>query len=135
MAAVKPPERIGSVGRFVISGALSALVSWSVCVGLLQFGTSASLAGSGAYLASIPVGFVLHRLFSFGSTNPWGGDAGRFVVVSASSACLAGAGLAFAMHTLGLRFELSVALMVVLVAPFNYGAMKLWVFFKPKQRA
>lgn len=134
MAEVKPGERSGSLGRFVISGSLSALVSWFVCVGLLKVGAGASMAGSGAYLASIPVGFALHRLFSFNSANPWGGDAMRFIVVSASSAWLAGAGLAFAMNTLHLRFEYGVGLMVLLVTPFNYLAMKLWVFMRPRAR-
>ena len=123
-------KQLGSIGRFVISGAASAFVSWATCVGLIRLGMATSEAGSAAYLASLPVGFVLHRVFSFKSTNQFKGDAWRFAIVSALSAWAAGAGLTVATRDLGLRFEVALIVTVMVVAPLNYGAMRLWVFMR-----
>ncbi|WP_293196320.1 GtrA family protein [Ottowia sp.] len=101
----------------------------------MRVGVSTGPAGGLAYLSSIPVGFVLHRVFSFESTNRVQKDAFRFVVLSGVSAWFAGALLSFLTSDLGIRFELSLLLTILVVAPSNYVAMRLWVFMAPQAEA
>ena len=126
----RPPLRAPL--RFLLAGGLSALVSWTTCLLLMNSGTSVSVAGAVAYLSSIPAGYLLHRLFTFEVRSPVGTDICRFVVVSLCSAWAAGLTLSVMLrHT---TFEIALLLTVLVVAPINFTLLKAWVFATGRRR-
>lgn len=114
--------------KFCVSGALTAGFSYAGCMGLVSLGAGTKAAGAAAYLASVPMGFALHKLFSFESKNAVAQDGWRFLVVSVASAMLAGVTLEQATERLGLSVAAALVVVAVVVTPANFLAMRGWVF-------
>lgn len=117
-----------SLERFLLVGSAAAMCYCAACWALVAFGLRKDLAGSLAYLASMPLSFLMHRRFSFSSRNPAAHDGVRFIAMSAASTWLAGSGLVIAETTLGLSLTASITLMCMVIPLFNYASMRLWVF-------
>ena len=114
--------------KFCSSGLLTATCSYAICIGLINAGAEAIVAGAGGYLGSLPVGFMLHRLFSFGSRNAVQNDVWRFCLVSLASALLAGWILETAVTAWSLPIWAGLLAAAAVVLPANFTAMKVWVF-------
>lgn len=119
--------------KFCVSGGLTAAFSYAVCMGLIGNGIDTKAAGAAAYLASVPMGFVLHKVFSFESKNRLSGDLLRFTVVSMGSAVLAGITLEQATQKLGLTVLGALVVVAVVVTPCSFVAMRAWVFMAAKK--
>lgn len=102
-------------------------------MGLMSLGADTKVAGAAAYLSSVPMGFLLHKVFSFRSKNRVAEDAMRFVVVSGASAALAGVTLEQATQELGLSVLGALVVVALVVTPCNFLAMRAWVFMAAKK--
>jgi putative flippase GtrA len=102
-------------------------------MGLMSLGADTKVAGGAAYLSSVPIGFLLHKVFSFQSRNKAARDAVRFSVVSAASAVLAGVTLEQATQALGLSVLGALVVVAIVVTPCNFIAMRAWVFMAAKK--
>jgi len=112
---------------------MTAAFSYAVCMGLIAGGIDTKVAGAAAYLSSVPMGFLLHKVFSFESKNKVSGDALRFAVVSIASAVLAGITLEQATEKLGLTVLGALVVVAVVVTPCSFVAMRAWVFMAAKK--
>lgn len=119
--------------KFCVSGGVTAAFSYAVCTGLMSLGADTKVAGAAAYLSSVPLGFLLHKVFSFQSRNRVAGDAMRFIVVSGASAVLAGVTLEQATRLLGVSVLGALVVVALVVTPCNFIAMRAWVFMASRK--
>ncbi len=132
MGAVRSRDMIVFL-KFCVSGGITAAFSYAVCAGLMSLGADTKLAGAAGYLSSVPMGFVLHKVFSFESRNKVSRDAMRFAVVSVVSAVLAGVTLEQATQVLGLSVLGALVVVALVVTPCNFLAMRAWVFMASRK--
>lgn len=117
--------------RFAASGAAAALVYCVVLVQLTAFGLAPWLSGLLAYVASMPVGFVLHKIFTFRSDQPYRQELPRFVATSLPGIVIASLIPALLASTSRVPMPW-VGLMTSIVTPvITYILMSLWVFRRP----
>lgn len=119
----------GRVGRFGIVGAANGVFYAGVTALLVNgFGIAPVVASVAGYLASVPIGFIGHRRFSFHSRGHWTGEAVRFFAVQAMNVSVT----VFAMHSaiawLGASYVWGMVLAIVLVPLCNFACLNFWVF-------
>lgn len=85
-------------------------------------------ASIGGYCASVPLGFVGHRRFSFRSQGGWRAEAARFVVTQAANIAVTALAMHAAVAWLGGSYLWGMAFAVVLVPLSNFTCLNLWVF-------
>ncbi len=60
----------GEIGRFLIVGALSTVVNYSVFYGLILLGIDYIPAAAGGFLIGVAVGYSLNKSWTFGVSAP-----------------------------------------------------------------
>lgn len=118
--------------RFALSGGAAAVVYCVVLVQLSAMGLRPWLSGFLGYLLSMPVAFVLHKMFTFRSDVPYKRELPRFIATSLIGIILASATPALLTSTSHVPMPW-VALMTSIVTPLiTYILMSLWVFRQPR---
>ncbi|WP_353227624.1 GtrA family protein [Novosphingobium sp.] len=116
-------------GRFGIVGVASGLVYAVVTMALVRMGgiapVPASIAG---YCASVPLGFVGHRRFSFRSRGAWTAEALRFCATQAMNIAVTAGAMHGATAWLGVSYVWGMVGAVTLVPLANFACLNLWVF-------
>ncbi len=121
--------------RFLISGGASTLAYGVLSVLLTYFEIAKPFtAHLIAYLACIPLSYVLQRVFTFGYQGAVASSFTRFAVLN--GACFAAASLVVAAFAALAYPPLLGTLAVMCVIPVvGYLSMRLWVFAEGKQPA
>jgi putative flippase GtrA len=128
-ALVRGDDMLARMGRFGLVGVASGLVYAAVTVLLVRVFGAAPLAASVAgYCASVPLGFVGHRRFSFRSHGHWTVEAVRFVTTQAINVTVTAAIMHGVTAWLGVSYVWGMAGAVVLVPIGNFACLSLWVF-------
>lgn len=122
-------EQLRRLLRFCCVGVLTAGI-YLVCASLLVArGIDLQVASATAFVFAVIIQFVLHRSFTFGSTNAVWHDAPRFFAV-VTIGCLSSA----AIVSLGQQFgapQIFSMLAIVFVTPvINWVGFSLWVFVR-----
>ena len=115
---------------FTVVGAIAAAVHWAVAVWAVErIGIAPVLANIVGWLVALVVSFVGHWRWTFGDRRaPGWRSARRFFVVSASAfACNAVAYWALLRFS-PLRYDIGLAIVLLLVATFTYLASRQWAF-------
>lgn len=117
--------------RFGVSGVLNAAVYIASGKAMLLAGVPQAVAGAMALLLCSAVGYGLHRLYSFRSSNKALAEAGRYAVLVGINTMLSSVGLPILIEVMGMP-ETAALVTLAMVLPFtNFVAMKAWIF---KQR-
>lgn len=118
--------------RFVVSGGAAALVYCFVLVQLTGAGLAPWLSGLLAYVVSMPVGFVLHKVFTFRSEQPFRQELPRFVATSLPGIFL-GSVIPALLTATGRVPMPWVGLATSIATPvITYILMSIWVFKQPR---
>jgi putative flippase GtrA len=120
----------GQVARFVVVGTLAAAVHLLVVMALVRWlgwvPLAANLAG---WLVAFWVSFFGHYGWTFrGTTLVVAASAKRFFVLSASGFLVNEALYATALRWSGLRFDLLLAGVLIVMAVLTFVASRLWAF-------
>lgn len=116
--------------RFLVSGGSAAIV-YAIAVRLLfAGGLSLGWSGALAYLVSTPVGYVLHRQFTFRSVRPVRIELPRFIAVSLLGLACASWIPAQLSAPRGLALDLpwAIALTCIATPLITFTLKSLWVF-------
>lgn len=124
------PSARGRPFVFVVVGATAAAVHWAVAVSAVRHaGMAPLLANVTGWLVALAVSFGGHWRWTFGDQRaPIGRSALRFAAVSACA--FAGNTVAYGLllHFSPLRYDVGLALVLLLVATFTYLASRHWAF-------
>ncbi len=90
------------------------------------------LAMTAVYVAGTALGFVLHRLWSFGSRGAVHREWGAYVAVYGAGYVFNLAALAFCVGLLGWPHAWVQGVMVFVVAATTFVLNKFWVFRAPR---
>lgn len=96
---------------------------------LENHGFSPLIAGATAYLASMPVAFLLHRLFTFRSSAPVTQEVRRFILTSLIGVVVASITPHLMMKQLGSSAWLASIATSILTPGISYLLMSSWVFY------
>lgn len=96
---------------------------------LTSHGFSPLTAGAAAYLASMPVAFFLHRLFTFRSSAPVKQEARKFILTSLIGIAVASITPHLMMKMLGSPAWLASITACILTPVISYLLMSSWVFY------
>lgn len=122
-------ELLAKLARYGIIGVISGIVYAAVTTILIvRFALAPVPASVGGYFASVPLGFLGHRRFSFKSRGRWGGEALRFVVTQALNISIAILAMYGATVWVGSRYTWGMLAAVILVPVVNFAVLNLWVF-------
>ncbi|TBO31250.1 GtrA family protein [Aquabacterium lacunae] len=114
--------------RFAVSGILAAAWFGLVLhVLLTETPWSRALCGALAYASAMPVGYLLHRRFTFRSNAPMVGEMGRFLGSSAAGMALA-SGITQALTAWHLPPTWTTLMASVCTPALTYVLSVLWVF-------
>ena len=115
--------------RFLIVGGFSTLFYGVVC-GFLIDRKIAGPAGGAAigYLASIPLNYLLQRIFTFRSRNKPSGEALRYLLVHMANLSLSTIGMYFLATKLGFDYRLGILATMVIVPVLVFVMLNRWVF-------
>jgi putative flippase GtrA len=122
--------------RFGLTGLLTTAIAYVVFVGLVKLGLHYLLATMVAWAASLTVGFVVNRRFTFGIVGPARGkrDFGLYVVGAVLQLLLSMAGYALLIGQLHLAPTPAFAINLVATTSFNYLFLR-FVTFRRAARA
>jgi len=115
---------------FTVVGAMAAAVHWAVAVLVVELaGITPPLANVVGWLVALSVSFVGHWRWTFGDRRvPAGRSARRFFVVSACAFACNAAAYALLLRFSLLRYDIGLAVVLLLVAIFTYLASRQWAF-------
>jgi putative flippase GtrA len=124
---------LGRVMRYGIVGVTVAVLYSLAIIGLVPmvrpFGpTVASVIG---FCLVLPVGFWLHRRFSFADRAGGEGQAWRFTVTNIASFVISVGGMYVITELLRVSYLFGIAWNWVAVPAVNFGIYMLWVFRSP----
>jgi putative flippase GtrA len=114
--------------RYGISGSINTVVYVASGKAMILSGMNAHATGALALALAMCAGFLLHRAFSFRSSNVAGHDARRFLCLGAVNASISTFGLPALMSTGQISPLMSLLLLGCLLPLTNFVAMKFWVF-------
>jgi putative flippase GtrA len=115
---------------FVIVGTLAAVVHWLVAVMVVErAGVHPMLANIIGWLAALSVSFIGHWRWTFGDRRaPPVRSALRFFVLSAGAFAVNAAAYATLLRLTPLRYDIGLALVLLLVAVVTYLVSRRWVY-------
>lgn len=116
----------------VANGLIYAAVTSALVLGLDVQPVLASILG---YCASVPMGFLGHRHFSFRSQGRWTAEAVRFVFTQALNIAVTALSMQAATVWLGGAYYWGMVAAVILVPIANFLVLNLWVFRDQRGRA
>ena len=119
--------------RFGISGSINTVVYVLSGKAMILAGLNPHATGALALVLAMCTGFLLHRGFSFRSSNVARHDAKRFLCLGAVNASISTFGLPALMAGGKLSPLMSLVLLGCLLPLTNFVAMKFWVFSERKQ--
>jgi putative flippase GtrA len=90
--------------RFVITGIISVVIDFSVYQALLGIGIPRGIAKSASFFFGAAVGFVINKLWTFGSDKGLGKEIPRYVLLYASTAVINAIVNAIVLRVLALAF-------------------------------
>ena len=123
------PAVVRKISKFSVVGLLSGVLYiafTSLAIHLLK--VEARTASVIAYLAVIPINFVLQRGFTFRSGNAAAIDFPKYIVAQAVSLLACYAAMALAVDVLGLHYTIGNAAGILIVPFITYFIMDKWVF-------
>jgi putative flippase GtrA len=109
----------------LLGGSIYALVTIALVSGLGIAPVPASLGG---YVASVPLGFIGHRQFSFRSNGRWTAEVTRFVVSQALNMSVTAGAMYAATRYFAADYGWGMVAAVILVPIANFALLNLWVF-------
>lgn len=119
----------GRLIRFGIVGVAATLTHVLVLTGLVELlGADPRLANLAAFAVAVPVSYVGHYYWSFGSSHPHGETMLRFVVVAAASLVSSQGLMLLALDVAGAGYGVGIALMVVVMPLVNFLVQQALVF-------
>jgi len=116
--------------RYGISGSINTVVYVISGKAMIHAGLNLHATGALALALAMCTGFLLHRAFSFRSSNVAGHDAKRFLCLGAVNASISTFGLPALMAGGQLSPLMSLLVLGCLLPLTNFVAMKFWVFSK-----
>jgi len=121
---------LGRPVAFTLVGTIAATVHWAVAVVAVErTGVPPSLANVVGWLVALAFSFVGHWRWTFGDRRvPVGRSARRFFVVSACAFACNAAAYALLLRFSPLRYDIGLAVVLLLVAIFTYLASRRWAF-------
>lgn len=118
--------------RFVVVGCTAALVHWGVVkLAVEQAGLRPLLANVLGWSIAFGVSYGGHRRWTFSATRGQRSSRSalpRFLLVSATGFLLNEAAYATALQWPGVRYDLALAVVLVLVAGFTFVMSRWWAF-------
>ena len=126
------PDRHGHVGWFIVVGCAAAAVHWCAAVAVVTWAHWPPLAANVAgWLAAVGVSFTGHHLLSFrGHGASVARAARRFFCISGGGFLVNEMAYAALLHWTGQRYDLLLALVLVLVAGATYLLSRHWAFLR-----
>jgi putative flippase GtrA len=118
--------------RFLLVGGINVVqgIGWfAVLHALLGDALPYPLVLVLVYVVSIPIGFVLYRIFVFQVTGQWLTDFARFILIQAGAFAINLSALPFFHEILGLPLLASQALSIAVILLFSYAG-HLYVSFR-----
>ena len=118
--------------RFLIVGGINVVqgIGWfAVLDALLGDALPYLLVLVLVYVVSIPIGFLLYRIFVFQVTGQWLTDFARFILIQAGAFAINLSALPFFHEILGLPLLVSQALSIAVILLFSYTG-HLYVSFR-----
>jgi putative flippase GtrA len=109
----------------LLGGTIYALVTMALVSGFSVAPIPASLGG---YIASVPLGFIGHRQFSFRSNGRWTAEVVRFTVSQALNMMVTAAAMYAATRYFRASYAWGMVAAVILVPIANFALLNLWVF-------
>ena len=133
---MRPTRRHGSaharaqVGWFIVVGCCAAAVHLGIVILLVTIAGVPPLAANiGGWLVAFAVSFAGHHRLSFRRHGaPVRAAAGRFFVISAAGFAVNEVAYAALLRWSGLRYDLSLAVVLVAVAAATYWSSRHWAF-------
>ncbi|MBK0399594.1 DUF2029 domain-containing protein [Limibaculum sp. M0105] len=115
--------------RFGVVGVAATATHVLVLSGLIELaGIDPRFANIAAFMVAVPVSYLGHYYWSFGSVHPHGETLLRFIVVAVSSLLGSQGLMLFALDILGASYWVGVALMVVVMPLVNFAVQQALVF-------
>jgi putative flippase GtrA len=115
--------------RFAIVGGLSGCIFAGATFTFVTLaGFEDKLSSALAYIVSMPLNFIGHRIFSFRSTTKILPSAGRFAVIHLVNILITILAMGAAVDVLKLPYYLGVFAAIVVVPLANFFLMDAWVF-------
>lgn len=119
----------GRLLRFGVVGVAATATHVAVLTGLVELaGTDPRLANFVGFAMAVPVSYLGHYYWSFGSQHPHGETMLRFVIVAVSSLLGSQALMLLALDILGAGYGVGVVLMVVVMPLVNFAVQQAMVF-------
>lgn len=115
--------------RFIASGTIAAITYCVFMTKLAQHGHQPLTAGAIAYLASMPVAFFLHRLFTFRSSASVTQEVSKFILTSLIGVAVASITPHLMMKILDSPAWLASITASILTPVISYLLMSSWVFY------
>jgi putative flippase GtrA len=115
---------------FTVVGAIAAVVHWAVAVLVVErVGIAPAFANIIGWLTALTVSFLGHWRWTFGDRRaPAGRSALRFFAVSATAFACNAAAYWMLLRFSPVRYDIGLAIVLVLVATFTYLASRQWAF-------
>lgn len=121
---------IRQLGWFIAVGCAAAATHWLVVVALVGGWSIPPLAANVAgWLVAFGVSFTGHHLLTFRQHDtPWRRAARRFFLVSALGFAANEISYAWLLHATALRYDLSLAVVLVAMAVLTFILGRFWAF-------
>jgi putative flippase GtrA len=120
--------RLLVVLRFGVSGTVAALGYFGIAiVGVRTFRLAPEWAGFAGYIGSLPIAFLLHRVFTFRSRARFAPEWLRFLC-SSLLGCLLSSWLPAAAMDAGVSLHAALGLTCIIVPSVNYLLLSRWAF-------
>ena len=128
MSAISPSFK--PAAWFIVVGCAAAAVHLGRVMALVgQLGAAPLLANVVGWLVAFIVSFSGHYLLTFrGSQAPLARAAGRFFLISAAGFAVNELAYALALRWGGLRYDITLAALLVLIAVLTFIASRRWAF-------
>jgi putative flippase GtrA len=125
-------DRHAHVGWFILVGCAAAAVHWCVAIAVVTWAQWPALAANVVgWLAAVGVSFTGHHWLSFrGHGAALWRAAGRFFCISGGGFAINEIAYAALLHWTGARYDLLLAVVLVLVAGATYLLSRHWAFLR-----
>ncbi|AZS77760.1 GtrA family protein [Achromobacter spanius] len=121
------------ISFFVAVGCAAAATHWAVAVGCVEtFSLQPLAANLVGWLAAFGVSFSGHYRLTFKhAQTPWSIAIRRFFFISAAGFFINESAYALLLRTTNIRYDVLLAMILIILAFATFIASRLWAFRKP----
>jgi putative flippase GtrA len=120
--------KLGTFGRFVVTGVFGAGLFFLLCFTLLLSGVSSAASGLLGYAGAFGATYLLQHGWSFGGASPHAQALPRYFLLQVASALLAAVLLHVAVGRFGLSHLLASLLVTFMNGALSFIVSRYWVF-------